>query len=1151
MRETKKSVCRAAMALLATAILFPGGVYAQQSRVTLDLKNVSLIQALRQVRQQAETNFVYSDEELQHARPVSVTVGHVTVEEALNRLLRNQPYTYEKDARNVYVIKPLNTARTNGNRKTVYGKVVDETTGEPLIGATVVDNKRQGGVTGMDGTFAIDVPAGCHQLTVSFMGYEARQVSLHGTTAVVAQLRESAKALEDVVVVGYGLAQRKDLTGSIATVNTDELRTIPALTVDDALAGKAAGVSVVKSDGSPGGAVRIRIRGGASLSGSADPLYIIDGIPTEVRDDYISSTEVVNPLEAANYGDDFNSSISGSFGRGLNSLSGLNIADIESINILKDASATAIYGSKAANGVVIITTKRGKKEQKPTFSLNYYLSVNNPIKEKVLNGAQYKQTLRQAAQNSIDNIKKNGLETDARAARYIADAQKVIADVNAMGDTDTDWLGLVLRTGMAHNVDFSVSGGGQRSRYYTSFSYSTQDGTLIATDFERYSGKVSLDNDLTDRFRMSTNINFGYTRNNITNGLYAQALSAPPTIAPYNADGTYSSMGTLGDSYMGFQNPLAVASSTNQAKTYNFKGSVSAEYDILKGLKFKSVVSADYANYNQRNYIPSYVKMGGYYGAESSGNGVGTQAQSNNIGFFFENTLNYNRVFNSENRIDALAGTSWEQQRMDYFSATGKGYPDDKFLNNLSSAQTAAQVNGANPLTTNALLSFYLRLNYVWKERYLFTFTGRSDASSKFSPDNRVGYFPSGAIAWRISNESFLRDVSWIDEIKLRASIGKTGTQDIADHMWRTLYTPGAYAGSSALYPSQLGNDAIKWESTTQRDLGIDFSFFRGRLSGTMAYYHKITDGALLSITPAPSSGYNNVIYNIAKIRNVGAELELYGEFIRSKTWNWSGSLNIAHNASKVLHIAGDFSDATNRDALNLGTSMVKEGESLGLLVGRKVVGIIQNEEQLNAYKQKFAYWSMSFPDLGIGSPELALDETGYYYEDVIGNATPKFFGGYTNTLSWKNWSLLAMFTFSYGNELIYQKDVTDMSMNSLANRGVSILKAYNPGGEWTGRPVNLYSSINFLTNLNVYDASYLKLKTLSLTYSLPQRWTKKMRMGSLSLYATATNLFTLTSYPGPDPEVSDDPRSITGGGRDISSYPTVRSYTFGIRLGF
>lgn len=1154
MREINQRLHRAKVALFSACFVFP--LWAQKSdHVSLDLNKVTLIQALQQLRQQTQVRFVYSDEELQTALPVTVSVENASFHSALDMILRNQPYTYEIGENGVCIIKPLkHVEKQDTNTKVIYGKVVDAHTGLPLIGASVHDSKsRNGGITQADGSFRITIPASCNVLDISFMGYNSLRVSIQNGLPVVATLKESTQALEDVVVIGYGISNRKDLTGSVATVKTEELQNLPALTIDDALAGKAAGVQVTKADGAPGGAVRIRVRGGSSLNGSVDPLYIIDGIPTEIKDNYISSGELVNPLEAANYGDDFNTSVSGSFMRGLNSLGGLSISDIESISILKDASATAIYGSKAANGVVIITTKKGRRGTKPQFNFNYNINISAPIKEKVLNGDQYISALTQSLESSTANIIANQASL-GDISQYLSSNADKLALLENINNANTDWIDLVTKTGISHNVDFSVSGGSETTRYYTSFSYNKQEGTLINTGFERYSGKINIDNDLSKYIRMGTNIGYAYTKNNITNGVYSQAISAPPVLSPYNEDGTYANydeLGGVGDAYMGFQNPLAVASGLNEAKTYMFNGSIFAEISFLSDFKFKSTVSVNYNNYNQANYIPSYVSMGGYYGAQSSEGGQGTQAQSISTDIFFENTLSYNKVFNKNHRVDAVVGTSWEEHRKSFFSASGRGYPDDDFLNNLSSAQFASSVEGANPQTQNSLLSFYLRANYVLMDRYLFTFTGRSDASSKFAKGNRVGYFPSGAVAWRISEEPFLRNVLWIDELKLRASIGKTGTQSIADHMFRTLYSPGSYAGVSALYPSQLGNESIRWESTVQKDIALDFSFFDGRLSGTAAYYHKITDGALLNITPPPSSGFTSITSNVAKIQNIGLEFELYAEPVRTKDWNWSVSFNISSNKSKVLKLQGDnFSSDTDRNALNLGTTVYREGESLGLLCGRKALGLIETQEQLDDYKERFAMWAGFYPDLGIGSVELALDETGMYYEDVIGNCTPDFYGGFTSTLSYKNWSLLASFTYSYGNDLIYQKDVTDMIFNSMANRSTHILQA-STSDKFTGHPLSVYNSLNFLTNLNVYDASYLKLQSLSLSYALPSNFVKRFHLNSMSLYATATNLFTITSYPGPDPAVSDDPYSVAGGGRDITSYPTVRSYTLGLRIGF
>ena len=1034
----------------------------------------------------------------------------------------------------------------------ITGKVRDEQK-QSLPGVTIqVKGTEFGAATDMNGTYTLSIPNNIGQnftLVFSFVGMQTQEIAYTGKDTIDVVLRENVKAVDEVVVVGYGTTKQKDFTGSVSSVKTREIRDVPFISVDDALAGKASGVSVVKADGSPGGAVRIRIRGGASLLGTNDPLYVIDGIPTVVSDNYINGqSDITNPLEAANYGDDFNNSVEGAFSRGLNNLSGLNIADIESIDILKDAPATAIYGSKAANGVVIITTKKGRKDTKPQLNLNYYIGFTNPIKEKVLNAEQYKSALKDAAQRFLTAREDAG---KPMTGSQVEQAQRIINDPAFFGNADTDWLDLVLRTGTSQNVDVSVAEGGANSRYYTSLSYTGQDGTLIGTDFMRISGKISLDTDVSNYFRLYTNLNFGYTKNNITNGIYGQALTAPPTFSPYNEDGTYAALGDLNNDYRGYQNPLAVAAGTNRAKTYSFMGSVAGEVTFLKDFKFKSTVSINYNNYNQLNYVPSFVEVGGFYGREDSQGGMGTQAQSTVIDVFFENTLTYDKEFNENHRLNVLAGTSWEDHRKDYFSASGRGYPDDDYLNNLSSASIAANVKGSNPESRTSLLSFYVRANYVWKDRYLFTFTGRADASSKFAPDNQYGFFPSGAIAWRISEENFLNMVEWIDEIKVRASMGKTGTQSIGDHMWRTLYSPVSYGDKNALIPTQLGNDKIKWESTVQKDLGLDFSFMRGRLGGTFGYYHKVTDGTLLNMTPAPSSSYSTVVFNIAKIRNQGLEFDIHGDFIRKKDFRWTGNLNISRNVSKVLDInGGPFSDPNDRDAMNLGTSVVKEGEPLGLLYGRVATGIIKTQAQLEAAREEFSLWTIFDPYLNLG--DIAYEyEDGFWKEDVIGHATPDFFGGYTNTINWNRFTLTALFTFSYGNDLIYQKDVSDSGMSSLANRGTRVLNHYSEDNTSSNRPRSMWATTYMLSSLNVYDASYLKLKTLSLSYNLPESICRKVRIKSASVYGTATNVFTITSYPGPDPEVSDDPTSVIGGGRDVSTYPTVKSYTFGIRINF
>ena len=1143
-----------AIFLLITCLQTHARSYSQS--ISLSLKNAPLEQVFSEIQRQSGYSFVYNNGILQHARNIDIVVSGATVEDVLNLCIKGQPFSYFIVDKTI-VIKPFGQAAAATTSPfapppgDIQGKVTDNK-GTPLSGVTVLNKKtKRATKTDEQGNFTIRASAS-DILVFSIVGYKnAEQKVTAAGTPVSLAMEIQITALDQMVVVGYGSVKRRDLTGSVSSVSTEEIQNVPFTSVDQALTGKAAGVQVVQSDGSPGGMARIRIRGGASLLGTNDPLYIIDGVPMTIQNQYVTNpSEIMNPVENGGGADAANNSVSGSFERGLNSLGGLSINDIESIDILKDASATAIYGSKGANGVVIITTKRGKTNQKLLLEGNYYAGTTTALKEKVLNADQFKQVLTEAATN---------LKTeDGLLGRTFnnPDAVKILNNnPSVFGPAHTDWLGLVLRNGTTQNANLDVRGGGPGSRYYTSLSYTKQNGVLIGSDFSRISGKISLDNDITPRLRVNTNLDYGFVTNHITNGIYGQALNANPTISPYNPDGSYSYMPQ--GQYGGVnQNPLAVASGINQAKTVTLLGSLALEYDILKDLKFRSVGSVNYNNYGQLNYVPSYVDVAvpGSYGASSasSNGGTGSQSSRSSTDAFFENTLTWNKDISPKSRLNVLAGTSWEQYKSSYFSATGAGYPDDNLLNNLSAAAVPTAVAGSDPNSQNALLSFYLRANYTYRDRYLFTFTGRSDASSKFAPANQVGYFPSGAFAWRISEESFLKKATWIDEVKLRVSAGKTGTQNIGDYLYSTLYTPAAYGGTNALVPTQLGNAAAKWEATTQEDLGLDFSLFKSRLSGTIGLYQKTTDGALLNVDPAPSSSYSTVVLNVAKIRNRGIELNLLGDVIRSKDFQWHANINISSNISKVLNVdGGPFSDPNNRDALNLGNSIVEEGQPLGLLYGYYAGGVIKTQKQLDAYKAAFPFWRYLQPLLNIGDEEYVPDSTKVIKSGVIGKDYPKFYGGFTNTFTYKGFSLIALLTFQYGNQLLYLNDVASLGVNGFSNLSTRSLDNYSAANPNSNRPRMLYQHGGSPDGRSVFNASYIKLKSVTLSYDLSKAMTDKAKFRNVSAYVTGTNLFKITHYPGLDPEVSDDPFSVIGGGVDASTYPTTRGVIAGIRFGF
>jgi TonB-linked SusC/RagA family outer membrane protein len=1136
--------------LIVTLMQVSASGFSQE--ITFKKKNATVEQLFREITKQTGFSVFYPDSKIDKNRKLDANFNRTPLGVVLEEVFAGVPFSYEVDGKHIIV---------KSEKAAVFkfididGQVLDER-GKPIQNVNVrVKGSKITTSTDADGRFNLKLTDET-VLTFSFVGYVTREV--RAGKGMLVSLEPEQNRLNETVVVGYGTSKRKDLTGSIASINVNEVKNVPFATIDQALTGKAPGVQVIQADGSPGGVAKIRIRGGTSLLGGNDPLYIIDGIQVQIQNRYLqSAADIVSPIEG--FGSDSkNNTVSGAFARGLNSLGGLNINDIETIDILKDASATAIYGSKAANGVVIITTKSGKLNQKPVFEANYYVGVSSPVKEKVLNRDQYIMIMKEGAKNL----------NDIRAAQIPAldadaDATKILTDPGYLGTANTDWLGLVLRNGVTQNADISVRGGGTGSRYYTSLAYNKNNGVVLGTDYTRIAGKVSLDNEINSKLRINTNLDYGFSTNNISNGLYTQALFAPPTVDPYNADGTIRIMDPAANgayTFLGFQNPLFLLSGVNRSATASLIGSLAGEYNILKDLKFRTTVSVNYNTYRQNNYVPSSVLIadmsaGGWPG--SSNNGIATQAQSQSVDLFYENTLTWDKQFDENNRLNLLAGTSWQKSKSNAFSASGQGFPDDVYLNNLSSAAFTLPATGISG--QNSLLSFYMRANYALFEKYLFTFTGRSDASSKFPAGNRVGYFPSGGVAWRISQENFLKDVSWVDEIKLRASAGYTGTQNIGDNLFYTLYAPVSYAGISGMKPSQLGNDKIKWESTLQKDAGIDFTFLKGRLSGGAGYYEKSTSGVLFPATVASSSGFTGVTANIADIRNRGLELTLRGEFIKKTNFQWSGTFNISGNRSKVLALSNDFADPSNPKVYNYGNTVLKVGQPLGLLYGSVFDGVIKTTREADDYRARNFYSLYGDLDLvGVGDAKYVLGDPIYmnysdFKQDVIGKAEPSFYGGYTNSFTYKNFSLITLATFSYGGDMYYLADAQNQDLGTRTNKGIRILDRWTPENPNATRPrlVLGHTGLTGAASNNVYDASFIKLKSVTVSYQLPKLLMERLKINSASFYVSATNLFTITNYPGADPEVSNNPYSLIGGYSDTGGYPTVKQFSFGLRFGF
>ncbi len=1159
-------------------------------KIDLSFRNASLKTVFKEIERQSGMTFYYNEELLEKSKKLNINVSNASLEDALELCLNSQRLHYEIIGKTIVIKKSevpsyiaIDKERQSENRPDflVLGTVMEEFSEEgttvPLSGATVTNrNTKRNTLTDSRGNFTIQA-SDKDVLVISFVGYEDKLVTVYkgksadnavtlpsvgGEVRITVRLTKSVLSLNEAVVIGYGTARKKDLTGSVSVIDGKEIRDIPYLTFDNALAGKAAGVQITKTDGTPGGMVRLRVRGSTSLLGGNDPLYVIDGVPVQVQSNFINpgfdvSSPVGNSVTGAG---GVAAGMSTAFVNGLNSLGGLNPDDIESISVLKDASSSAIYGSKAANGVIIITTKKGRKDMKPRIEFSYYTTMGKPVTPKVLDAAQYKMLLSEAAKNSYD------LRVAAGTPIPAAIDNIVNSPNTFFGKHNTNWIKEVTRNTLAHNAEVSVAGGSSSSRYFTSVSFTNMPGVVKGSTYQRVSGKLNLENEIGTKLKFITNMIMGYIDQNITNGAYSQALSARPDYAPLDPNGNYTSFAQVAYSYEGFQNPVAMLNSLNNSKTFSMLGSISGIYDITRNLQFKSILSLNSQTYNQRNFTPSYIDIGSFYGNVANNGGIGSNSNSRLSNWFFENTLTYTAKFRENHDLNVMAGTSYETRKTSFFSATASGFPDDNVLNNLSSAITPLVTRGDDPTKPQSyLLSFYLRANYAFRDKYLFTFTGRADGSSKFGPANKFGYFPSAAVAWRVSEENFMSRVSWISDLKLRASYGLTGTQNIGDQMYRTLYSPLSYAGNSALIPTQLGNSDIKWETTSQMDVGLDASLFNNRLHITADYYNKQTDGALLSLPVSPSSSYGSLLSNVVDIRNKGFEFSVGADIIRTPTFRWSTAANITFNRSLVTKISdkADLGQIGNLTGLESGNTAIIEGKPLGLLTGMNVTGIIRTQKELDDYKEKLGFFSdLFFPYLGIGDPMLQLDSITYAdygasypeFRALLGEAAPKFVGGISQTFGYKNFDLGLYFTYSQGGRLFWGEHVSSIKFVGTANANQVMLNRYTPENSNTSQPRLLYAGDQLLYNssLSLFKSSYIKLRSVSLSYRFNRTpWMNRAGVQQMSLFLSATNVFTITKYPGNDPETSDDPYSVAGGYFDVGNYPMIRTLSIGLKAAF
>ncbi len=985
----------------------------------------------------------------------------------------------------------------------ISGRVTSDQDGQPVPGVNVVVKGTTTGIsTDASGNYSLTVPGANTVLLFTSIGLVSQEVNVGNRTVVNVVMKETVNELAQVVVTGYNTTQRKDITGSVTSVSPDKFKNIPVASFDQALQGQAAGVQVTQSSGTPGGGLTVRVRGNTSISASNRPLFIVDGVPVEDGN-----------LTGRDFG-----------GQQDNAFALFNPNDIESIEVLKDASAKAIYGSRAANGVVLVTTKRGRSGQKTTFTADVQRGLTEIIRRPdMLNATELLELQREAVTNAGQDPDQSGL------------IKGVTDGVN------TDWVDEVLRRGVYQQYQLSAQGGNDRTQFYLSGSYRDEQGVQLNNGFTRYTAQFKFDQKATSKLSFGANITASYAKNkrvkgdNFLDGVYSGAIKSLPYYAPYNEQGRL--YGPNDPNYAGFPNFNPVGQAVLPrfvSYTAKFLGGVYGEYEIIPNLRFRTKASVDYNNITEDNFEPSSTAIGGFL-ESVGGQGYGDFSNTTLATLISTNTLAYNFQLPGKHRFSTLAGFEVLSRQQRSNNVQGRLFPSDDFTY-IRSAGVVDQ--GDSYLLNSGLISTFGEVRYDYDEKYLATITARYDGSSRFGKDRQFGVFPSASVAWRLSSEPFMQRFRFLNDLKLRASYGFTGNERIGDFQFLGTWASVTYSGSTGVGPSALVNPLLQWERTREANIGFDASFLNGRLSVTVDAYDNLTDN-LLFAQPIPlTTGFGSVQGNIGKVGNRGVELTISTVNIDRGGIRWSTDLNLSHNQNKVVELVsnepifrGYTADGVSR------TNVILPGQPLGTFWGLKFLGV--DPATGNAiYDDKNGDGRIS-PEDG----------------QVIGNAQPKLTGGFTNRVSWKGIELSVLLQGSYGNSIL------NFSNTTLLNAGADIqnnqtrkaLQRWRKEGDITsvpryelGNSYNNYHSSRFLE-----DGSFVRIKNLTVGYNLPRQWTTRYGMTSVRLYASATNLYTLTRYSGPDPEVSTLDGSTVAQGIDFFTLPQVKTILGGLSIVF
>ncbi len=1029
----------------------------------------------------------------------------------------------------------------------IKGRVIDSE-GNPLVGVTVqIEGTSYGVITDADGNYILEFPSMAHpKIVFSSIGYKSKSIEFRGVKEQNMMLELDHVALDDLVVIGYGSKSRRNVTTAISTVSQEQISKLAATTptLDGLLQGTVKGVLATTANGEPGSSLKLNIRGITSpypKSGKGNnnqPLYVIDGVPTFMED------------------------------TGINPLINISPNDIESIDVLKDAAATAIYGSRGANGVVIVKTKNGKRNEKTKVDFGYTFSFSNPIKNyKPLNISEYKNVQDEILRNTVNGMNDgSSMGFDNILNQYgnvSLNEETGLYTYNGLneslyGKDNVNWADEVInKNAPTHQYNVAVRGGSNKTNYSFSFNGMNQEGLLLNDHMERYGARLSIDSEINKYITVGGVLDYTYSSrksgsNDPALGYDNDGWMTRPDLAVRDADGNFQRVDKFGLYADTYNDANAVAKLQRKTKYENDQFSGNAYIDIkpVKGLTLHADANISRFIFSNSYFSPK-ITLPEQLGMEPTSTLAESNYRNTNTSINFR--ADYKFTLTEAHRFDVMAGYSADRYWSKEHDQAYSGFPNDDVLNNASSATTVNKPT--ETYSKSGLNSIYGRLSYDFLSRYLLDFSLRSDESSKFGPGNKRGTFPAVSLAWRINQEPFLESVRDIDDLKFRLSWGKTGSTNVSDFSYIQYFNGNQYGGQSGLtLASTYPNKNIKWEMTTEYNAGVDFTLFNGRLTGSFDIYHRKTDGALAPAPIALEFGIGTYYSNILDLTNNGFEFSIGGDVVRTKDFTYNTMLSISSNRNKITKLNGSTLDMMHLD-------LYMEGHAMGTVKGYKVAGIYQSQDQISKLNEQAMAKGYGFYQNGAAVGDYMFADTngdGFISEadrTAIANPEPKVFGGWSNTLSYKNFTLSMLFQYQLGGDAYY----STMQESASGAIGMSILREMY-GNTWTpDRTDAKYAKLMWMpcaytnTQANdryVYSNSYFRLRNITLSYTFEPAWLERLHVSGASVFFTATNLFTITDWPGLDPDMAAT-NAFTKTTETKDVYPMSRSFSFGLKLQF